>query len=269
MVLRMDFDGKVLIVTGAARGMGRAVAERLATLRARVCLIDRGDNIYELKSKMKTEGFNVDAYLCDVSDRHEVNHTIKKIVDKHKTIDGLVNVAGISASISFLDDAIDTALDNMMKVNFYGVWNTCRAVLPIMVEKKAGSIVNFSSVTGNVVSDGGMAAYAASKGAVSGLTRSLAVEFADKNININSILPGYVWTDMLAKYDVTNPERVKVRLAGGIPAGRLGQVEEIAELAVFLLSSKAKFINGQNIVVDGASSLVETKQLIPKGNKPE
>lgn len=263
----MYFKDDVIIVTGAARGMGRASAEALLRKGATVCLVDRDSLVYEVAEKLKQENLLAKAFVCDLSEKVQVQKLISEIMDTCGKITKLVNVAGISASTSFLDDKIDEYLEKIMSVNFMGVWNMCRGTIPHLLNNGGGSIVNFSSVTGNVVTDPGMSAYSASKGAVSALTRALALEFADRNININAVLPGYVWTEMLSKYDPQNPEKVKERFSKGIPMGRLADVTEVAEVVCFLLSSSASYITGQGLVIDGGASLVETKQLVKKGNK--
>lgn len=262
-----NFENDVIIVTGAAQGMGKGVSFALANLGATVCMLDKSDSIRNSAKELNDEGYKVYDYVCDVTDSKSVKDTFKMIEKQHGIIHKLVNVAGISASVDFTSDEIDAIKDKIMDVNFNGIWNTCRNVIPCMIKNGGGSIVNFSSVTGNIVSDPGMSAYAASKGAVSALTRSLAIEFADRNININAILPGYVWTDMLKKYNPEDPDEVKERFSKGIPMKRLGSVEEAGSIVAFLLSEGAKYITGHNLVFDGGTTLVETKELIVKGKK--
>lgn len=260
-------DNNVIVVTGAAQGMGKGVSTAVAKLGGIVCMLDKAEKVMESATELSNLGLKAYGYICDVTDSVNVKETFAKIVSEHGTINKLVNVAGISASVDFLSDEIDSIKDRIMNVNFNGVWNTCRVAIPYMLENGQGSIVNFSSVTGNLVSDPGMAAYAASKGAVSGLTKSLAIEFAKRNINVNAILPGYVWTDMLAKYNPDNPQEVKDRFSKGIPMGRLGTIDEAGAIVAFLLSEEASYITGHCLVFDGGTTLVETKELVVKGEK--
>lgn len=263
----LDFTGQVVIVTGAARGMGKGVSTVLGKQGATVCMIDLSENVIVTAKKLSEEGYKAFGYICDVTDALKVKEVFAQIAKEHGTIHKLANVAGISANIEFLSEDIDKAKDKIFNVNVNGVWNTCRAAIPYMLENGKGSIVNYSSVTGNIVSDAGMSAYSASKGAVSGLTKALAMEFADSDIRVNSVLPGYVWTEMLSKYDPENPQAVMDKLSKGIPMGRLGTVEEAGNVTAFLLSDEAGYITGHDLVLDGATTLVETKEIIKKGKK--
>ncbi len=261
------FDDKIVVVTGAGRGMGNGVAKILGKLGATVCMLDINEDVLAAAKELTAKEVNAFGYVCDVSNIDNVKCIFEKIISEHGTIHKLANVAGISASVDFLSEEIDLIKDRIMNVNFNGVWNTCRVAIPYMLNNGSGSIVNFSSVTGNLVSDPGMAAYAASKGAVSGLTRSLAIEFANRNININAILPGYVWTEMLSKYNPSNPQEIKDKFSKGIPMGRLGTIEEAGSVVAFLLSDEARYITGHCLIFDGGTTLVETKELVAKGQK--
>ncbi len=247
--------------------MGKGVSKTLGELGATVCMLDLNENVLVIANELSQKGINAHGYVCDVTNNFDVKDTFKRIANEHGAIHKLANVAGISASVKFTSDEIDDTKDKIMNVNFNGVWNTCRAAIPYMLSNGKGSIVNFSSVTGNLVADPGMTAYSASKGAVSGLTRALAIEFADRKINVNAILPGYVWTDMIAKYNPDNPKEVKNRFSRGIPMRRLGTVEEAGSIVAFLLSEEASYITGHCLVFDGGTTLVETKELVKKGQK--
>ncbi len=262
----MDFK-RVTIITGGANGMGEAVGKEVAKNNGVVCLLDLSQEVLKKGERLKEEGYNVKGFVCDVTNKEEVQRIFKEIYEEFGSIDNLVNAAGISASVDFLNEDLDEIKDRIMNVNFNGTWNTCRAAIPYMLRGERGSILNFSSVTGNLVTDPGMSAYGASKAAVAGLTKTLAVEFADRGINANCILPGYVWTDMIAKYDPENPEKVKERFSQGIPMRRVGYVEEVGKVVAFYLSEGAAYITGQSIVFDGGTTLVETKKLIDKGKK--
>jgi hypothetical protein len=263
----LDFDGKVVIVTGAAQGMGYGVALELCKNGAVVCMLDKNNKVLSSAEELNNNGYKAYGYVCDVTDKPMIKEVFENIVSIHGSIHKLANVAGISANMDFLSDDMDRVKDLIFNVNFNGIWNTCRAAIPYMIGNGKGSIVNYSSVTGNIVSDPGMSAYSASKGAVSGLTKALAMEFADRKISVNAILPGYIWTDMLAKYNPDNPQIIIDKLSKGIPMGRLGSVKDAGCLTVFLLSDEAEYITGQEIVMDGAATIVETKEIIKKGEK--
>ncbi len=261
------FDGQTAVVTGAANGMGLAVTELLAAQGAMVCMLDIDQSLAQVSGRLNDGGFKTVPYHCNVADPKEVKEICEEIGTRYNPVKRLVNVAGISANIDFLSPEIDEPKKKIFGVNIDGVWNMCRAIIPLLLESGGGSIVNFSSITGPLVSDPGMSIYSASKAAVSGLSKALAIEFADRNIRVNCIQPGYVWTQMLSKYNPDNPDEVKNRLSRGIPMGRLGTPEEAAYSVLFLLSEEASYITGHDLVMDGGTSLVETKQIVRKGSK--
>ncbi|WZL73202.1 SDR family oxidoreductase [Clostridiaceae bacterium 35-E11] len=263
----LNFLGQVVVVTGAAGGMGKGVAKILGKQGATVCMLDIDESVLNTAMQFFQEGYRTFGYICDVTNTENVKEIFTQIVKEYGTIHKLANVAGVSANIEFLSEDADKVKDAILNVNFNGVWNTCRAAIPYMLQNGKGSIVNYSSVTGNIVSDGGMSAYSASKAAVAGLTKALAMEFADKNIRVNAILPGYVWTEMLSKYNPENPQVVIDKFSKGIPLGRLGTVEEAGNVTAFLLADESGYITGHDLVLDGAATLVETKEIIKKGPK--
>lgn len=250
---------KVAVVTGAARGMGAATGRLFAQEGASVCLWDVRPEVAETARGIVDEGGHATAYRVDTTDAPLVSRTVQDILTDHGRIDVLVNCAGIAHEAPFLV-ADDTARDRVMQVNYFGTVNCCRAVLPSMVAEGYGRIVNISSVTGPVTGVAGLTAYAASKGAVSALTRSLAVEFGPHGITVNAILPGAVATPMLSDYFADmglDPDEVFTEMAKSIPVGRVGQPSDIAGVALMLASDLTPFVSGVELIVDGAQHLPE------------
>ena len=159
----------------------------------------------------------------------------------------------------------DEVRDNHFDINIKGTWNMTQVVVPHMIKNKYGRIVNLSSVTGPMVADTGEVAYATTKAALMGFTKGLAMELVKNNINVNAIMPGYIMTPMvegIAKdSNGANPQSVVDGIAAGIPMGRLGTIEELGELAAFLASDESTYITGQGFVIDGGSTLPETKSV--------
>ncbi|WP_062352672.1 SDR family oxidoreductase UcpA [Bacillus kwashiorkori] len=254
-------DGKVAIITGAAMGNGKGIAEVLAKHGAAVILADISDKVFVVEKELQEKGYDAMAVKMDVSDKENVTAGVRKVIDKYGKIDALVNNAGVARLANFLD--MDEELrDFHFNININGVWNVTKAVLPYMKERQYGRIVNLSSVTGTMVADEGETAYATTKAAVMGFTKALARETASYNVTVNAILPGYILTPMaesIAKEsNPENPQEVIDGIASGVPLGRLGKIEEVGELAAFLASDESSYITGTGIVIDGGSTLPET-----------
>lgn len=257
-------DDKIAVVTGGAMGMGFGSAVVMAGEGATVAMVDVSEKVMQSAGNLQKEGFNVTGYIVDVTDKNAVNDVFKQVCDKFGKIDILVNAAGIGIIEPFLEMSDETR-DRVFDVNIKGIWNCCKAAIPYMVEADYGKIVNFSSVTGTMVADAGEAAYAASKAAIWGLTKALAMEFAEKNITVNAVCPGYILTPMVMgaakEFMPENPQAVIDGIAAGIPLGRLGTIEEAGNLVAFLASDESRYITGTQVVFDGASTLPETKVL--------
>ena len=254
-------SGKIAIVTGAAMGNGEGIARVMASHGAHVVLWDISDSVFETAKAMQREGFSTTPCKVDVTRFEDCRKAAEAVFQAHGRIDILCNNAGVARLASFLD--MDDALrDFQFNVNIMGVWNSSKAVLPFMKEKKYGKIVNMSSVTGPMVVDEGMSAYATSKSAILGFTKALARDMAKYGINVNAICPGYILTPMVEhtayESNPSDPQSVIAGIAAGIPLGRLGTPAEIGELAAFLASSEASYITGTQIVIDGGSTLPET-----------
>ncbi|NGP45374.1 SDR family oxidoreductase UcpA [Bacillaceae bacterium SIJ1] len=254
-------DGKVAIVTGAAMGNGKGIAEVLAKYGAVTVLFDISKQVHDTAKELEEKGYKAMAVEVDVTDKDAVQKAVDQVIETYERIDALVNNAGVVRLANFLD--MDEELrDFHFNININGVWNVTKAVLPHMKKEKKGRIVNLSSVTGTMVADAGETAYATTKAAVLGFTKSLARETAEDNITVNAILPGYVLTPMVEQMaketNPDNPQEVIDGIASGVPLGRLGRVEEVGEVAAFLASDESSYITGTQIVLDGGSTLPET-----------
>lgn len=253
-------DGKVAIITGGAMGMGIGSARVMAGYGARIALFDSSETVFKTAESLKALGHEALAVKVDVRDSTGIKAACKKVADHYGKIDILVNAAGIGILKYFLE-ATDEFRDLNLDINYKGTWNTCKAVIPYMLENKYGKIVNYSSVTGTLVVDPGMTSYAATKGAILSFTKALAVEFASRNITVNAILPGMIDTPMTdiscQKACPEDPQSVKDSIAANIPMKRLGTMDEAGEVTAFLSSDESSYITGTSIVFDGGSTLPE------------
>lgn len=254
-------DGKVAFVTGAAMGNGAGIAHVFAELGAKVLLVDISETVHETAKNIVSKGLDAASYVVDVADMNAVKEVVKDAYEKYGKIDVLVNNAGVIRLANFLDMS-DGMRDFQFQVNINGVWNFSKAVLPYMIEKSYGKIVNMSSVTGTLVADEGETAYATTKAAIWGFTKALAREVAKHHITVNAICPGYIMTPMAEQIanesDPNEPSNVIDGIASGVPLGRLGKIEEVGQLAGFLASDESSYITGTHIVIDGGSTLPET-----------
>ncbi|HHW93466.1 MAG TPA: glucose 1-dehydrogenase [Clostridiaceae bacterium] len=254
-------NGKIAIVTGGAMGMGNGCATVLARNGAKVALMDRSDTVHAAADTLCKEGYEVIAYQVDVRDAAKLKEYYDDVAKKFGKIDILVNAAGIGPQRTFLN-VDDEFLDNYMAINFRGIWNSCKAAVPHMLKNGYGKIVNFASVTGVLVVDPGMTAYAATKGAIMAFTKALAIEFASRNITVNAILPGVVDTPMMRNTckDTCpeDPDSIFNAIAAQVPMGRMGTAEEAGRVALFLASEDSSYITGIGIVFDGGNTIPET-----------
>jgi 3-oxoacyl-[acyl-carrier protein] reductase/novobiocin biosynthesis protein NovJ len=250
---------KVAVVTGAARGMGAATGSLFAREGASVCLWDVRPEVADTAESIAGEGLDATGFRVDTTDVPLVTDVVETILAEHGRIDILVNCAGIALDMPFLE-MDDASRDRVLQVNFLGTFNCCRAVLPAMIARRRGRVVNISSVTGPVTGVAGLTAYAASKGAVSALTKSLAVEMGPHGITVNAVLPGAVATPMLGDYFVEmgmDADEVFAAMAKDIPVGRVGQPEDIAGVCLMLVSDYTRYVSGVELIVDGAMCLPE------------
>ena len=247
----MKFEGKTIVVTGAASGMGRATVELLASQGATVYALDR--NEAPLLQVCADTGSI--ARVCDISQSAQVDAVIDEVVDEQGKLDGLVNFAGVLKRTGVLD-CTDTEFDTVLDVNVKGCFYLCRAAARAMKEQGSGSIVNISSIWSDVGA-AGVLAYCASKGAVSQITRAAALDLAGTGVRVNEVRPGETNTPMLASergasLSPLETEEKLAEIAKTIPEGRLAEPAEIAQAALFLLSDEASYLQGSSITVDGA-----------------
>jgi len=252
----MKLENKVAVVTGGAMGNGKGIVDIFTKYGAKVAILDYSDEISKVVNNDNVIGFKV-----DIRDKNTVKAAIDRIIEIFGKIDILVNNAGVCKLETFIN-MDDELRDYHFDINIIGTWNVTKAVLPYMIKNNYGSIINLSSVTGPMVADSGEVAYATTKAALLGFTKSLAREVVDNNIRVNAIMPGYIRTPMvdnMAKLsNPDNPEEVINGIAGAIPMKRLGMIEELGELAAFLASEESSYITAQGIVIDGGSTLPET-----------
>lgn len=258
-------EGKVAVITGAAVGLGKGIATVYAKYGAKLCMIDLLPEVEETAKELR-EKYNAEivTYIGDVSKKDNMEEAVNKAVEKF----GEVNVACCNAGVCRLapfEEMSDEMRDFHIDVNIKGVWNTCKAVIPHMLKQGGGSIVIASSVTGDIVADAGEAAYALTKSALVGLTKCLAVEYADRHIRVNCSQLGYARTPMVEKMAVesnpNDPESAIQDIAVGVPMKRLADPLEVGELFAFLGSEESSYLTGSQIVIDGGSTLPETMSI--------
>src|SRR5438067_2103049 len=243
----MRFQNQVAIVTGAGRGIGRAIAARLAEEGAKVACVSRTEsNAAKVAEEINAKHPDAaKAYAVDVADTKAVAEVAQKILADFGRVDVLVNNASLTRdglSMRMSEGDWDTVVDTNLK----GAFNFIQAVERPMMKQRNGRIINITSVS-SLTGNAGQANYAASKAGLLGLTKSLARELASRNITANCVAPGFITTDMT---DVL-PENVKSAVIGNIPLGRFGEPEDIAAAVAFLASPDAKYITGQVLTVDG------------------
>ncbi|MBF0529161.1 MAG: SDR family oxidoreductase UcpA [Deltaproteobacteria bacterium] len=257
-------DGRIAVVTGAAMGNGEGIARVMARHGARVVLWDVSERVFATAEALIAKGLQVTARQVDVTQYEQCREAAEAAVAMYGRVDILCNNAGVARMSRFVNTD-DKMRDFHFNVNILGVWNCTQALVPFMQRQHYGKIVILSSVTGPMVVDKGMSAYATSKAALIGLTKSLARELAEDGINVNAICPGYIRTPMVEhsahESNPNDPESVIAGIAVNIPLGRLGRPEEIGELAAFLSSDEASYITGTQIVIDGGSTLPETMSM--------
>lgn len=257
-------ENKIAVVTGGAMGNGLGIVETFCKYKAKVAILDYSDELKATVNKLASLGYEVSGYKVDIRDKEKVDICIKKIYDKYGRIDILVNNAGICC-LELFTKMSDEMRDDHFDINIKGTWNVTKSVLPHMINNNKGSIINLSSVTGPMVADSGEVAYATTKSALIGFTKSLAIEYADHNIRVNAILPGYILTPMVQKMATStnplNPSLVISSIEKNIPMKRMGTIKEIGELSAFLASDESSYITGSEFVIDGGSTLPETNSM--------
>ena len=243
----MLLDGKVALVTGASRGIGRAIALKLASEGAKVAINYAGNTAKAEAVKAEIEAAGGEAMLvqADVSDAAQVDAMVKTVAEAFGTIDILVNNAGITRD-GLLMRMKEEDFDAVLNTNLKGVFHCTKAVSRLMMKKRYGRIVNMASVVG-LMGNAGQTNYAAAKAGVMGFSKSAARELASRGITVNTVAPGCINTDMTAVL----PDKVKEGLLQSIPLQRIGEPEDVANAVLFLASDLAAYITGQNVDVDG------------------
>jgi 3-oxoacyl-[acyl-carrier protein] reductase len=245
-----DLSGRVAIVTGGSRGIGRAVVTELARAGCRVAVVATSESSAgQGVAAAEEAGGEARAFAADVRDGARAAEVVGEVVSAWGRLDVLVNNAGVTRDgllMRMADEDIEAVLDTNLKAAL--LW--CRAALKPMMKARSGSIVNISSIVG-LMGSAGQSNYAAAKAGLFGLTRSLAAELGGRGVRVNAIAPGYIQTDMTAEL----PQEVRERSLARIPLGRLGEPADIARGVLFLASDAASYVTGATLVIDGGMSL--------------
>lgn len=241
----MDLKGKIAVVTGAAQGIGKHIALKLAEQGASVCIIDINPDALARAEKDLSKRSEITSLTVNVADFAQVQEAFDKIIDKHGKIDILINNAGITRD-SLILRLKEEDWDKVIAVNLKSVFNCSKAAVKYMVKQRQGKIVNISSVIA-LMGNPGQTNYGASKAAIIGFTKSLAKEVASRGICVNAVAPGYIETSMTDKIS----QEVRSKMLDIIPLKRFGKPEDVAGVVLFLASNLSDYITGKVIVVDG------------------
>jgi len=250
--MERSLEGKIALVTGASRGIGRAIALELARHGAAVTVnyISRADAAAEVVSAIQALGGRAEAVQADVADFAQAEALVQGVVKAHGQIDILVNNAGITRDMLLLQMG-EADWDEVLRTNLKSTFNCSRAAIKSMIRRRSGRIINITSIAGQL-GNAGQANYAASKAGQIGFTKSLAREVASRQITVNAVAAGYIETDIWAKV----PQDIRQGMLKLTPLGRTGKAEEVAYAVVFLASDQAAFITGQVLGVDGGMAMM-------------
>ena len=241
-----DLNGKVALITGAGRGLGRTIAETLAAAGAKIAAIDiNAESLAQAVASIEALGAVAVPFACDVTNSEQVNQTVEAVVKHFGQLDILINNAGITRD-GMLLRMKDEQWDLVLNINLRGTFLFTRAAARPMIKAHGGRIINIASVSG-LMGNPGQANYSASKAGVIGLTRTVARELASRSITVNAVAPGFIETDMTAKLG----EEILAQVRKEIPLGRLGAPQDVADAVLYLASDAASFITGHVLTVDG------------------
>lgn len=247
----MDFQGKTAIVTGAARGIGRAISLELGRCGCKIAFnyVKSEDKAGQLVEELEAMGCQVYSLKADVGDFDSANAMVQEVKQRFASVDYLVNNAGIIRDKLILRMS-ESDWDDVISTNLKGAFSFSKAVAPLMAKSRSGSILNIASVSG-ITGSAGQVNYSASKAGMIGLTKSLARELAGRNVTVNALALGFVDTEMTGELSAD----YRSQLLNAIPLGRFGTVEEIARIAAFMLSDNARYITGQVLQIDGGLAM--------------
>lgn len=249
--MKISFENQVALVTGAASGIGLATTRAFAQAGASVALADvNGDGARAAADELVAAGFKAIGIRCDVADMNDVEAMVKETVSTFGRIDVAFNNAGIQNALAETADATIEDFDRVNSVNLRGIWACMKFELQYMRQQKSGAIVNCSSL-GGLVGGAERGTYHAAKHGVLGLTKSAALEYATRNIRVNAVCPGLIWTPMAEQMVASGQKEALDAMVLGIPMQRHGRAEEIADAVLWLCSSAASYVTGQSISVDG------------------
>jgi 3-oxoacyl-[acyl-carrier protein] reductase len=242
----MELSGRVAVVTGAARGIGREIASRIASAGASLALFDVAeDAVAQTASELSRPGCSARGFRCDVSSLSEVETLGERVLAEFGRVDILVNNAGITRD-RLLVRMTGEDWSQVIAVNLTGAFNFTKVFAPAMLKQRSGCIVNIASVVGQM-GNAGQANYAASKAGLIGLTKSLAREFAPRGVRVNAVAPGFIRTAMTDSL----PAETQAQMKQSIPLGRFGETKDVADVVMFLVSDQAGYVTGQVINCDG------------------
>lgn len=241
---------KVAVITGSARGIGFSIAEKFASEGSTVIILDLfKEAVDEAVNKLQAMGYKADGFVGNVTNSEEMESVFNAVVEKHKTIDVLINNAGITKD-NLLLRMKEEEWDAVIAVNLKGTFLCTQKAFKIMMKQRFGSIINIASVIG-LMGNAGQANYAATKGGLIAFTKSCAKEFASRNIRVNAIAPGFIQTEMTAKL----PAEVVENYAKAIPLGKMGLPEDVAKMCLFFATDDSVYVTGQTIAVDGGLTM--------------
>lgn len=241
-------EGKTALITGAARGIGKEIANAFATHGANIAITDVAalENTQKVAKELEAHGIKAGAYQSDASSFEESEKLIEQVLEDFGSLEILVNNAGITRD-NLLLRMTEDQWDDVLRINLKSVYNLTKHAIRPMMKAKLGSIINMSSVVG-MMGNAGQANYSASKAGMIGFTKSIAQELGSRNIRCNAIAPGFIQTEMTEQL----PEEAKTRFLAGIPLNRFADPGEVASVAVFLASDMSSYVSGQVISVCGA-----------------